>query len=121
IFLYNFRLNFLPMSNAFTSYSDQELLQLTQQKNEQAFAILYERYYFPLYKKAFLRIPYQSRVEEIVQDVFVNLWQKAETLDMEGNIRAYLYATLRNKILHDLRTESNRTFYMNKLKKIKSG
>ncbi len=106
------------MSNAFTSFSDQELLRLTQQKNEQAFAILYERYYLSLYKKAYLRIPHQARVEEIIQDVFVNLWQKAESLDTEGNIRAYLYATLRNKILHELRTESNRIFYMKKLKEL---
>lgn len=55
----------------------------------------------------------------MVQDVFVNLWSKAPGLDGNGNVRAYLYATLRNIILHELRTEANRTFYMHKLRQLK--
>ncbi len=93
-------------------------MRLTQQQNEQAFVVLYERYYLPLCKKAFQRIPYRPRVEEIVQDVFVNLWSKAASLDANGNVKAYLYATLRNKILHALRTEHNRQFYLEKLKEL---
>lgn len=93
-------------------------MRLTQQQEEQAFAALYERYYLPLCKKAFQRIPSRPRVEEIVQDVFVNLWSKAASLDTNGNIRAYLYATLRNKILHELRTEHNRLFYLQKFKNL---
>lgn len=49
------------------------------------------------------RIPNESTAEEIVQDVFVNLWNKRAQLDVSGNIGAYLYATLRNKVLHELR------------------
>lgn len=54
-------------------------------------------------------------VEEIVQDVFVNLWQKASSLDTGGNVKAYLFATLRNRILFELRTEANRNLFLNKL------
>lgn len=56
----------------------------------------------------------ESIVEEIVQDVFVTLWQKASELDANGNVVAWLYATLRYKVLHELRTESNRKFYEGK-------
>lgn len=105
---------------SFTHHTDQELLAFIQQGNEMAFTVLYKRYYLPLCKKAFQRIPSTPQVEEIVQDVFVNLWSKALTLDTKGNVRAYLYATLRNKILHELRTESTRSFYMEKLKKLSS-
>lgn len=107
------------MPKSFTSFSDQELLELVQEKDESAFSILYERYYIPLCKKAYQRIPFQTRVEEIVQDVFVNLWTKASLLDSGGNVKAYLYATLRNKVLHSLRTERNRKFYMKKLSELK--
>jgi RNA polymerase sigma-70 factor (ECF subfamily) len=55
-------------------------------------------------------------VEEIVQDVFVTFWSKAPSLDPAGNVKAYLYAILRNNILHELRTEHTRSFYMQKLK-----
>lgn len=90
-----------------------------QKGKDKAFEALYERYYLPLCKKAFLRIPSVQRVEEIVQDVFVNLWAKTSSLDAGGNVRAYLYATLRNKILHELRTESTRLFYAEEIKKQK--
>jgi RNA polymerase sigma-70 factor (ECF subfamily) len=55
-------------------------------------------------------------VEEIVQDVFVNFWTKAPSLDLNGNVKAYLYATLRNKVLHELRTAATRAFYAEKIK-----
>lgn len=102
----------------FTQYTDQELLALMQQGNEKAFTTLYHRYYLLLCKKAFQRIPSASLVEEIVQDVFINLWTKASSLDIYGNVKAYLYATLRNKVLHELRTEANRSFYAQKIKQL---
>ncbi len=79
-----------------------------QQGKEQALTELYHRYYAPLCLKAYKRIPFTPLVEEIVQDVFVNFWAKSATLDRQGNVKAYLYATLRNKILHELRTAYNR-------------
>jgi RNA polymerase sigma-70 factor (ECF subfamily) len=86
-----------------------------QQGSEQALTELFRRYYTPLYIKAYKRIPFVYQAEEIVQDVFVNIWLKASMLDVTGNVKAYLYATLRNKILHELRTEATRAFHAEKL------
>jgi RNA polymerase sigma-70 factor (ECF subfamily) len=91
------------------------LLALIRQGNEQALEVLYHRYYAPLCIKAYKRIPSTPLVEELVQDVFVNLWMKSASLDDRGNVKAYLYATLRNKILHQLRTEHTRSMYAEKI------
>lgn len=80
--------------------------------------MLYARYYRLLCLKAYKRIPSTPLVEEIVQDVFVNLWVKSASLDVGGNVKAYLYATLRNKILHELRQESTRAMYAEKIRKL---
>ncbi|GAA4315423.1 RNA polymerase sigma-70 factor [Compostibacter hankyongensis] len=80
--------------------------------NVQAFEMLYNRYYAALCRKTYKRIPSVPRAEEIVQDVFVNLWVKAASLYAGGNVRAYLYATLQNKILHELRTAYTRSRYL---------
>lgn len=106
------------MNKNFTHYSDQELLASIQSGDEQAFNELYYRYYKLLCHKAYQRIPSNTFVEEIVQDVFVNIWLKANNLDVNGNVKAYLYATLRNKILYELRTESTRTYYYEKIKQL---
>lgn len=101
-----------------TLYSDRELLLLILQQNEDAFTTFYYRYYDLLCRKAYRRIPEEAIVEEIVQDVFVTFWNKADTLDANGNIAAWLYATLRNKVLHHARTEQTRLAYIKKLEQL---
>ncbi|MFT2009996.1 RNA polymerase sigma-70 factor [Pontibacter sp. 13R65] len=94
--------------------SDDDLLQLIAQKNERAFTVLYNRYYTELCKAAFKKVPDEPVVEEIVQDVFVALWNNAERLDISNNIRSYLFATLRNKVLYEIRTRiSKRALALN--------
>ena len=107
--------------NRFTHATDQELLQAIQQANQEAFEVLYYRYYAWLCKIAYKRIPSHELVEELVQDVWVNVWQKANQLDSHGNIQAYLYATLRNKILYILRSERNRKYFQNKIRELSTG
>jgi RNA polymerase sigma-70 factor (ECF subfamily) len=102
----------------FTHASDQELLYYIQQSNQRAFEVLYYRYYALLCHVAYRRVPSEEIVEEIVQDVWVNFWQKAGQLDSFSNIQAYLYVTLRNKILHYLRSEKIRKYYENKFQEL---
>ena len=91
---------------------------MIMQQNEDAFTTFYYRYYDLLCMKAYRRIPEEAIVEEIVQDVFLTFWNKASTLDAGGNISAWLYATLRNKVLHHLRTEQTRQVYTRKLERL---
>ncbi len=86
------------------SLTDQELLKLIAHKNEAALTALHYRYYPLLCATAFKKIPDEAIVEELVQDVLINLWEKAPSLDLDGNVQAYLFATLRNKVLHELRS-----------------
>lgn len=41
--------------------------------------------------------------KEIVQDVFINLWQKRETIEQEKSVRAYLFQSVRNRCLNHIR------------------
>lgn len=87
------------------SLTDQELLAHIARKSEAALAVLHDRYYLLLCAVAIKRISDESIVEELVQDVFLNFWEKASSLDSNGNVYAYLFATLRNKVLHELRSQ----------------
>lgn len=84
-------------------YNDAQLLLMVQQSNHEAFEALYFRYFGPLCRYAFKKLPEEDVVEEIVQDVFIDLWHKRETLDPAQEIARLLYAMLRNKSLHELR------------------
>lgn len=48
-----------------------------------------------------------SVIEEVVQDVFVKLWEERETLEIQY-IKTYIYNAARNKILNELRDVKNR-------------
>lgn len=56
-----------------------------------------------LCRSAYKRLHNESIVEELVQDVFINVWKKATELDPNGSIKSYLFATLRNKVLYEIR------------------
>lgn len=41
-----------------------------------------------------------ARAEELVQDLFFDLWQRREVWTVTGSVSAYLYAALRNRTLN---------------------
>lgn len=98
-----------------TALSDRELLELIARKDGRALTFLYDRYYTMLCRAAFKRLSDENTVEEIVQDVFMVVWSKAENLDPNGDIKGFLFAVLRNKVLYALRTQmsaaAKATFY----------
>lgn len=100
----------------YQAYTDSDLLKRICQDDERAYETLYYRYYSYLCNKAYKRIPAETIVEELVQDVFINCWRKRHELDIDGNISAWLFATLRNKVLHELRSSYNRSLHTAKLK-----
>lgn len=60
---------------------------------------MFDAYWNTLYKQAYKKVNCRDIAQDLVQDVFVSLWDKMELLDAEGSVLAYLFAILRNKIL----------------------
>jgi RNA polymerase sigma-70 factor (ECF subfamily) len=46
--------------------------------------------------------------EEVVQQVFLRLWEKRETIDITGATRSYLFAAIRNTAISNWRKETVR-------------
>lgn len=64
--------------------------------DKKAFESLYFMYYKRLYQFAFLFLNSKELSEEVVSDVFLNIWIKREQLDPKRNIRQLLYTSVRN-------------------------
>ncbi|MET7030313.1 RNA polymerase sigma-70 factor [Sediminicola luteus] len=45
-----------------------------------------------------------SASEDIVQETFIQLWEKAETITIKNSLKAYLYSMVRNRCLNYLKT-----------------
>jgi RNA polymerase sigma-70 factor (family 1) len=68
-----------------------------------AFTLLYSHYYKPLYRHIFLFTRNKETTEEIIQNVFVKLWENRATLAAIRDLKPYLYRTARNMLLNHLR------------------
>jgi len=67
--------------------------------DSQAFAALYELHIQDLINFGYRVVSDRSQIEDAIQDLFVELWHSRQSLTDVRNVKAYLFATLRNKLL----------------------
>lgn len=84
---------------------DEEILKAIRQDDKMAFNELYNRYWKKVYLHACSKIRSKEASEEIVEDFFINLWQKRHTLAI-NNFSAYIYASIKNRCLNYLQQKT---------------
>ncbi len=72
-------------------------------KERQAFHVLFAEYYRPLVLFAMHYLDEQEEAEDVVQDLFVSVWEKKEAFLSEKSIHAFLYNSVRNICLNRLK------------------
>ncbi len=80
------------------------LLRQVAMGDESAFTQLMHQYTNLLASHIFRLTHHREQTEEIVQDVFLRIWQTRESLAAVKNFRTYLYVVSRNKALNALRS-----------------
>ncbi|MBB6498891.1 RNA polymerase sigma factor [Pedobacter cryoconitis] len=83
--------------STYNSWSDTQLLSSLTDGDKAAFDEIYERYWKKLYNECFKRLKNIEQVEELVQTVFIDLWEKRETKKI-ANIFAYLVTAVRYQV-----------------------
>ncbi len=88
--------------------SDEELMQDVAARKPEALTALYSRY-APLVFHIGCQSLDTASAEEIVQDVFFSIWQKAETYDRaRGAFRPWMLQIAHYRVLNELRSRSRR-------------
>lgn len=90
--------------NDFDQINDENILLLLKRGNEMAFTEIYNRYWDKLYYIAHKLLKNTEAAEEIVQEVFLMLWQKREKLNIQC-IQSYLAAMTRYAVFHYIANE----------------
>lgn len=103
------------MSTPYKSYNDTELIALFKSGDLNAFTEIHNRYYALLYSHASKRLADLEEVKDILQELFVNLWNNRETIDIKTGLSAYLYVAVRNRILNAYRSEKVKSNYITSL------
>jgi RNA polymerase sigma-70 factor (family 1) len=76
---------------------------VTQLNDEEAFEECYRQYFVRLYRFSLSIVHQKQPAEEIVHDVFMNLWKKRAVFPSIRNLEVYLYVSVKNLSLNHLR------------------
>lgn len=103
---------------------DNEAIELWVEKiregDRNAFEKLFLKFYGPLCKFAWRFVRSSDISEELVQDVFLHIWESREVLDRNKNIKSYLYQVVRNKSLNHLKHQDIAEEYNRKIEWLNS-
>ncbi|PWJ54483.1 RNA polymerase sigma-70 factor (ECF subfamily) [Dyadobacter jejuensis] len=73
---------------------------LCREGNFLAYRELFDRFWLKLYVTAKVRLQDEDEAKDCVQEVFISIWLKKDTLVIPDHVQAYLHTILKNKILN---------------------
>lgn len=91
--------------------TDLSLIALLQKGDKEAFTLIYERHHRVLYLLAFKYLQDEMMVEDIIQNVFLKLWEIRASLSVSISLRNYLYTMTKNMVLNHIRNNKNMVLY----------
>ncbi|MDE1192984.1 MAG: RNA polymerase sigma-70 factor [Arachidicoccus sp.] len=84
----------------YKNYSDEQLVTLLNISDEESFTEIYNRYWDKLYIVAANKLKDCYLAEEIIQDLFLDIWKRRATLKIPNKLGLYLAAALKYKIIN---------------------
>lgn len=96
-----------------TTYSEEELIVLLKEKNETGFHYLYDHYSGALYGIILRIVQSKEYTEEVIQDVFVKIWNSIHQYDSsKGRFYTWIINIARNTAIDYLKSKG----FQNELK-----
>lgn len=93
-----------------------ELLKQFKSDDKNAIDTLYEIYNGKLYNFAFSYLKTEADSLDVVQSVFINVWDKRESLKSNTNLEAYLFTITKNAVISIFRKKAQEKDYLEHLR-----
>ena len=81
------------------AHNEKELLTLLKEGQQEAFTQLYHLYSERIYSNILKLVKQEQVAQEILQDIFIILWEKRDTIDIQTSFRSYLFRIGENKVI----------------------
>lgn len=94
----------------YANHTDEQLVALLNNSDERAFTEIYNRYWDKLFVVANYRLG--SEAQEIVQEVFYNLWKRRKTVQLTHSLSTYLAAAVKFEVINRLAAQKRRQCYL---------
>lgn len=94
--------NFMSVYN---KHTDSILVALLKEDNQRAYTEIFERYSKILVNHAYKILGDRDQANDVVQDVFLAIWNKRNEIVLTGSFSSYLYKATKNRILNHIAHE----------------
>lgn len=84
---------------------DLDIVDALKKQDKRRFELFYKKYYRPLLTVAYRYVENTEIAEEIVHDVFITIWNKADQLNIQSSIKSYLFRSIVNSSLNHIKKE----------------
>jgi RNA polymerase sigma-70 factor (family 1) len=92
--------------------TDEQLLQQMADGNRTAFTALYRRYWEELFIIATKVLRGKEEAADVVQDIFLSLWNRRNALNLQKSLSAYLHTSVRYECIHYIEKNITRKDYL---------
>jgi|TARA_R110002050_G_scaffold171837_1_gene303939 RNA polymerase sigma-19 factor, ECF subfamily len=83
--------------------SNTELVKLLKKGDMAAFDVIYNKYCHKLHQFVFMYLKQEEDAEEIVQEVFIKIWQSRNKIDVYASFESFLFTIAYNSTMSLLR------------------
>lgn len=94
--------------NEYLKIEDIELMDRIRSGDDIALKLIYKKYWNQLFSSAFNVLHDQQVCEDIIQEIFINLWNKREIIEIKVSLKSYLFASTRYEVYRQVRFSSVR-------------
>jgi RNA polymerase sigma-70 factor, ECF subfamily len=102
----------------FILYSDEKLIQEIRADNMFAFDVLYKKYSKRLYRFGYSILKSREEAENLVQDVYLNLWENRHKVEKGSSIKYYLFTIAHNSAISIIRKKIKESEFVEYLKSL---
>ncbi|MFD2599240.1 RNA polymerase sigma factor [Sphingobacterium corticis] len=88
--------------NEYSHLADDVLFDLIHEDDEHAFSMLYQRFSSILYVHAYSMLRDRDEVKDIIQQVFIKIWERRHELKHQENVSSYLHQSIKNAVINVL-------------------
>lgn len=96
----------MTLMSVLTAEKFEEWVVELRKSNEDAFSELFRQTYNPMLRYALRFTADEEAARDILQDVYIKLWNKRVELEADKSLKAYLYSMVRNRCYNYLRDHS---------------
>ena len=97
----------MPKQSTKVYDNDQQLWSNFKAGNHDAYTIIIQRYFKPMFIYAIRLSKDQDFVKDCIQDVFYNLWKRRENVSQAESVKSYLFTAIRFRIYREQKKWNN--------------